>query len=110
MRYRMARATYPQTRWATSTSAYLVLLRVEIARFTLKVSLQTRLCCSDPRLTADGSYPLRCPLESRLSSVQQMWHSDRLACFTPAFYPLHALRPPGHFPSEVNRVVVVDLA
>src|SRR6188508_3196542 len=34
MRCRIARATYPQTRWATSTSAYLVLLRVEIARFT----------------------------------------------------------------------------
>src|SRR5260370_388897 len=31
----MARATYPQTRWATSSSAYLMLLRVEIGRFTL---------------------------------------------------------------------------
>src|SRR5688572_28640468 len=30
----------------------------------------TRLCSSNPRLTADGSYPLRCPVESRLSSAQ----------------------------------------
>ena len=29
-----------------------------------------RLCGSDPRLTADGRYPLRCPVESRLSSAQ----------------------------------------
>src|SRR6476619_5529073 len=40
---------------------------------------QTRLCCSDPRLTADGCYPLRCPMESRLSSAQ----------------PKVAQRPPG---------------
>jgi len=33
-RHRAPRATYPQTRWATSSSAYLVLLRVEIGRFT----------------------------------------------------------------------------
>src|ERR1700674_1172066 len=45
-----------------------------------------RHCSSNPRLTADGSYPLRCPVESRLSSVQPLWHSDRLACFTSAFY------------------------
>src|ERR1700676_3922327 len=51
---------------------------------------RTRLCSSNPHLTVDGSYPLRCPVESRLSSVQPMWHSDRLACFTPAFYPLEA--------------------
>src|SRR6185503_17028369 len=44
-----------------------------------------RHCSSDPHLTVDGSYPLRCPVESRLSSVQRV-HSDRLACFTPAFY------------------------
>src|SRR5258706_7732726 len=50
-------------------------------------SQRTRLCSSNPHLTVDGSYPLRCPVESRLSSVQPMWHSDRLACFTPAFYP-----------------------
>jgi len=34
LRCRKAQATYPQTQWATSTSAYLVLHRVEIARFT----------------------------------------------------------------------------
>jgi len=34
LRCRRAQATYPQTQWATSTSAYLVLHRVEIARFT----------------------------------------------------------------------------
>src|SRR5476649_432830 len=47
-----------------------------------------RHCSSNPRLTADGSYPLRCPVESRLSSAQPKWRSDRLACFTPAFYAL----------------------
>src|SRR5256885_16997347 len=28
-----------------------------------------RHCSSDPRLTAGGCYPLRCPVESRLSSA-----------------------------------------
>src|SRR5688572_9657143 len=38
-----------------------------------RVSLRTepaRLCGSDPHLTVDGSYPLRCPMESRLSSAR----------------------------------------
>src|SRR3954466_340624 len=96
MRCRMARATYPQTRWAPSSSAYLVLLRVEIGRFTPgggsgiqpPPASRTRLCSSDPRLTADGGYPLRCPVESRLSSVRPEWHSDRLARFALRFYAL----------------------
>ena len=37
---------------APSTCAYLVLLRVEIARFTRTES--ARLCCSDPHLTVDS--------------------------------------------------------
>ena len=66
-----------------------------------------RLCSSNPRLTADGSYPLRCPVESRLSSVRLTWHSDRLACFTHAFYA----RSPRFVPAlirEVARAVVVE--
>src|SRR5262245_42239733 len=43
-------ATYPHTPGAPSTCAYLVLLRVEIARFTRTES--ARLCCSDPHLRA----------------------------------------------------------
>jgi len=47
-----------QLRGATSTLAYLVLLRVEIARFTRRAHLSmrpsTRLCCSDPHLTVDS--------------------------------------------------------
>ena len=41
-------ATYPHTPGAPSTCAYLVLLRVEIARFTRTKA--ARLCCSDPHL------------------------------------------------------------
>ena len=62
----------------TSTPAYLGLLQVEIARFT-QTEL-ARLCCSDPHLAVDGGYPLPCPVESGLSSMQQV-HSDRLARF-----------------------------
>jgi hypothetical protein len=98
-----APATYPQPRRARSTAAYLVLLPVEIARFTRrtasadsafapptfahatsKVALlddvdgalaraalaPTRLCCSDPRLTAGRCYLLRCSGESRRSSTR----------------------------------------
>jgi hypothetical protein len=43
-------ATYPPTPGAPSTLAYLVLLRVEIARFT-QTEL-ARLCCSNPHLRA----------------------------------------------------------
>ncbi len=46
--------------------AYLVLLRVEIARFTRTQS--ARLCCSDPHLTVERSYLLRCPVQSGRSS------------------------------------------
>lgn len=46
--------------------AYLVLLPVEIARFTRTES--ARLCCSDPRLAAGRRYLLRCPAQSGLSS------------------------------------------
>ena len=53
----------------TSTPAYLVLLQVEIARFT-QTEL-ARLCCSDPHLAVDGGYPLPCPVESGLSSTKK---------------------------------------
>ena len=52
----------------TSTPAYLVLLQVEIARFT-QTEL-ARLCCSNPHLAVDGGYPLPCPVESGLSSTK----------------------------------------
>ena len=45
-------ATYPPTPGAPSTLAYLVLLRVEIARFTRTEA--ARLCCSNPHLRATG--------------------------------------------------------
>ncbi len=50
----------------TSTLAYLVLLRVEIARFTR--TKPARLCCSDPHLTVERYYLLRCPVQSGRSS------------------------------------------
>ncbi len=59
-------ATYPHTPRAKSTCAYLVLLRVEIARFT-QTEL-ARLCCSDPHLTVERRYLLRCPVQSGPSS------------------------------------------
>jgi len=46
--------------------AYLVLLRVEIARFTRTQA--ARLCCSDPHLTVERRYLLRCPVQSGRSS------------------------------------------
>jgi len=46
--------------------AYLVLLRVEIARFTRTKA--ARLCCSDPHLTVERYYLLRCPVQSGRSS------------------------------------------
>ena len=58
--------------------AYLVLLRVEIARFTRTQS--ARLCCSDPHLTVERCYLLRCPVQSGRSS-------------SAAFRPLHQRRP-----------------
>ena len=72
-------ATYPPTQRTASMLAYLVLLRVEIARFThlgactgglrLRCGLQvTRLCCSDPHLTVERCYLLRCPSQSGRSS------------------------------------------
>ncbi len=59
-------ATYPHTPRARSSCAYLVLLRVEIARFTRTES--ARLCCSDPHLTVERCYLLRCPAQSGPSS------------------------------------------
>ncbi len=59
-------ATYPHTPRARSTCAYLVLLRVEIARFTRTES--ARLCCSDPHLAVERCYLLRCPAQSGPSS------------------------------------------
>ena len=70
--------------------------------------METRLCCSDPRLTADGSYPLRCPVESRLSSAPHPRHGDRPACFTPSFYRRGVGR--RGFSTEVRLVVVEGLA
>ncbi len=63
-------ATYPLTLLlgavsglAPTRSTYLVLLRVEIARFTRILASQnaTRLCCSNPHLTVERCYLLRCP-------------------------------------------------
>src|SRR6476661_3287355 len=79
---------------ATSTLAYLVLLRVEIARFTR--TEPARLCCSDPHLAVERCYLLRCPVQSGRSSsawfpTQQLallplasCTSGGLADFTPA--------------------------
>lgn len=66
--------------------AYLVLLRVEIARFTRTHprARTTRLCSSNPHLAVDGRYPLPCSMESGLSSMQHVLrhpHSDRLMSF-----------------------------
>ncbi len=66
--------------------AYLVLLRVEIARFTRThlAMRATRLCSSNPHLAVDGRYPLPCSMESGLSSMQHVLrhpHSDRLMSF-----------------------------
>ncbi len=57
--------------------AYLVLLRVEIARFTRTKS--ARLCCSDPHLTVERCYLLRCPVQSGRSSSARfpIWHQRR---------------------------------
>jgi hypothetical protein len=70
-------ATYPPTvpadhkievmrRTHPSGLAYLVLLRAEIARFTRTQA--ARLCCSDPHLTVERCYLLRCPMQSGRSS------------------------------------------
>ena len=86
LRCRRAQATYPQTQWATSTSAYLVLLRVEIAAFhsglNRLVSVALILASRRTGVTRYAArwcpdFPLRIPEGSR---------SDRLACFTPTVY------------------------
>lgn len=46
--------------------AYLVLLRVEIARFTR--TEPARLCCSNPHLAVERRYLLRCSVQSGPSS------------------------------------------
>ena len=94
----------------TSTPAYLVLLQVEIARFTRSASLSlaasvlsptTRLCGSDPHLAVDGGYPLPCPVESGLSSTKtssqrpsgalpRSWYHAGLCC--PAVLRMRPLR------------------
>jgi hypothetical protein len=63
-------ATYPHTPRDKSTCAYLVLLRVEIARFTRTdpKAGATRLCCSDPHLAVERCYLLRYPVQSGPSS------------------------------------------
>src|SRR5690349_13008474 len=73
----------PRRDWPFHPSSSLCANRMQQAVGTRNWA---RLCSSDPRLTADGRYPLRCPAESRLSSAQSKWRSDRLACFTPSFY------------------------
>src|SRR2546423_923612 len=102
MRCRRARATYPQTRWATSSSAYLVLLRVEIGRFT-------------PSPCGEGIVTVPLILTSRWTGVTRYaalrspdfpLHrkrcSDRLACFTPTFSHGsgcgHRRTPPAPYP------------
>ena len=54
---------------ASPSRVYLVLLRGEITSFhPFDSRRRTRLCGSYPSLTGDGCYPLRCPVESGLSS------------------------------------------
>ncbi len=49
---------------------------------------RTRLCSSDPRLAADGGYPLRCPLElPQLPPHPHLRHGDR-----PPASPRHSTR------------------
>ena len=96
-----ARATYPQPRRAGSTAAYLVLLRVEIARFTRTES--ARLCCSDPHLTVDRCYLLRRSLESGRSSDRLrgrrspggLCGGERSSCGGPHPAPLSRVRERG---------------
>ena len=68
----VARRLMPPTRsllpGRNQATAYLVLLPVEIARFTR--TKPARLCCSNPRLTAGRRYLLRRPAESGLSSCK----------------------------------------
>lgn len=59
-------AAYPPAERAASSLAYLALLRAEIARFTR--TEPARLCCSDPHLTVERCYLLRCPVQSGRSS------------------------------------------
>src|SRR5690349_13008473 len=68
MRRRMARATYPQTRWATSSSAYLVLLRVEIGRFT-PVPLYVPTACNKRWARGTGLVSVPLILASRRTGV-----------------------------------------
>jgi len=79
-----------QLRGTTSTLAYLALLRVEIARFTRTQS--ARLCCSDPHLTVERGYLLRCPAQSGRSS-------------SAPFRDLHQRRPDGLHP----RIIIHEL-
>ena len=81
-------------RGTTSSPAYLVLLQVEIARFT-QTEL-ARLCCSDPHLTVDGCYPLPCPVESGLSSIR-----ERTATVWPASIAIVPIVP-AYNPGENN--------
>ena len=59
-------AAYPPAPRAASSLAYLALLRAEIARFTR--TKPARLCCSNPHLTVERCYLLRCPVQSGRSS------------------------------------------
>jgi len=82
-------ATYPHTPGAPSTCAYLVLLRVEIARFT-QTEL-ARLCCSNPHLrvlrlvggqplAATLPYAVRTFLQCSVSRIAPavVWRASRL--------------------------------
>jgi 4-carboxymuconolactone decarboxylase len=86
-------------RGATSSPAYLVLLRVEIARFTRPADrpregparTPTRLCCSDPHLAVDRCYLLRCPVQSGPSSSAAFQHHAPAAAWPAS---------PGHYPGN----------
>ena len=103
MRCRTALATYPQTRWATSSSAYLVLLRVEIGRFT-------------PGLKLPGLVSVPLILASRRTGVTRyaaLWSPDfppRLREGDAAIAWLASQRyfTASHLPEEV-RVRLADL-
>src|SRR5262245_19165509 len=89
-----------QLRGTTSTLAYLVLLHVEIARFTPPTPLarrrRTRLCCSDPHLAVDRCCLLRCPVQSGRSSSAafRLLHQRRPGELHGRDYPPPAKRPP----------------
>src|SRR5690242_4293344 len=92
---------------ADSVGHVVVCLLGVAPRRDCRVSPRTepaRLCGSDPRLTADGRYPLRCPVESRLSSARRIVQRPS-GLLRPAILRL-APRAPR---AEIRRIVVERL-